>query len=171
MQRVQQITGHLTAAAQAAPAATAAASAPQQQQQQQEEVWIVGYARTPIGSAPLGGALSGFTAPQLGGLAIQAAVKRAGIRPAEVEELMFGCVLTAGIGQAPARQAALAGGLPIGTPCTTVNKVCASAMKALQLGTDAIRAGSRSCVVVGGMESMSNGQSNTRALAHPRHGL
>jgi len=148
MRRVQALTAHLTAAASSA-STSANASAP-------EEVWIVGLARTPIGSAPLGGALAGFTAPQLGGIAIKEAVRRSGIKPAEVEECIFGCVLSAGVGQAPARQAALAGGLPIGTPCTTVNKVCASGMKALQLGTDAIRAGSRTCVVVGGMESMSN---------------
>lgn len=84
------------------------------------------------------------------------AVKRSGVGADAIEEVIFGNVLTAGVGQAPARQAALAAGLPQATPCTTVNKVCASAMKALMLGANAIRAGERNCVLVGGQESMSS---------------
>jgi acetyl-CoA C-acetyltransferase len=118
------------------------------------DVVIVGAARTPIGSFQ--GALASLTAPQLGAVAIKAALVRAGVAPAAVEEVIFGCVLTAGIGQAPARQAAIAAGLPDATPCTTINKVCGSGLKAVMLAAQAIRAGDVEVVVAGGMESMSN---------------
>lgn len=120
------------------------------------EVWIVSAARTPIGSGPSGGCFSSLSAPQLGSLAIREAVARANISPELVEEVLMGNVLTAGVGQAPARQAALGAGLSVNTPCTTVNKVCASAMKAVMFGVDAIRLGEREVVIVGGQESMSN---------------
>lgn len=95
-------------------------------------------------------------APALGAVAIKAALERAGAAPAEVDEVIMGCVLPAGQGQAPARQAALGADLPVSAGCVTVNKMCGSAMKAVMLGVDAIRAGSARLVVAGGMESMSN---------------
>ncbi|MEX2601317.1 MAG: acetyl-CoA C-acyltransferase [Balneolaceae bacterium] len=110
--------------------------------------------RTPIGS--FGGGLSGFTAPELGAVAILEIIRSTGIRPELVEEVVFGNVLSAGIGQAPARQAALKGGLSTATPCTTVNKVCASGMKAIMIAADQIRLGEARVMVTGGMESMSN---------------
>ncbi|MEO1248912.1 MAG: acetyl-CoA C-acyltransferase [Pseudomonadota bacterium] len=111
-------------------------------------------ARTPIGSFQ--GELSGLTAPELGSAAIAAALNRSGVSAGDVDEVMMGCVLPAGLGQAPARQVALKAGLPLPVACTTVNKVCGSGMKAAMLGHDAIRAGSANIVVAGGMESMSN---------------
>lgn len=117
-------------------------------------VVIVEAKRTPIGS--FGGSLSSFTAPELGSTAIIEIVKSAGINPDDVQEVVFGNVLTAGIGQAPARQAAMKAGLSELTPCTTVNKVCASGMKAIMIGTDQIRLGEADIIVAGGMESMSN---------------
>ncbi len=119
-----------------------------------KEVYIVAVARTPIGS--FGGTLAGFTAPQLGSHVIKAAVERAGIQPGDVQEVYMGNVLTANEGQAPARQAALGAGLPNTVPCTTVNKVCASGMKAIMLGAQSIMLGDNDVVVAGGMESMSN---------------
>lgn len=119
-----------------------------------DPVVIVSAARTPIGAFQ--GALAGLTAIELGAAAVQAAVRRAGIDPAILDEAILGCILTAGLGQAPARQAALAAGLPQSVACTTVNKVCGSALKAIMLGHDAIVAGSAAVVVAGGMESMSN---------------
>lgn len=119
-----------------------------------DPVVIVSAARTPIGAFQ--GALAGLTATELGAAAVQAAVRRAGIDPAILDEAILGCILTAGLGQAPARQAALAAGLPQSVACTTVNKVCGSALKAIMLGHDAIVAGSAAVVVAGGMESMSN---------------
>ncbi len=119
-----------------------------------DPVVIVGAARTPIGAFQ--GALAGLSAPQLGAAAIRAAVARAGVAPAAVDEVIMGCVLPAGLGQAPARRAALAAGLPQATGCTTVNKVCGSGMKAAMLAHDLLLAGSGKVMVAGGMESMSN---------------
>lgn len=119
-----------------------------------DPVVIVSAARTPMGGFQ--GELAGLSAPQLGAAAIRAAVARAGLAPEQVDEVLMGCVLSAGLGQAPARQAALGAGLPQATPCTTVNKVCGSGMKAVMLGHDLLLAGSARVVVAGGMESMSN---------------
>ncbi|MCX6158371.1 MAG: thiolase family protein [Ignavibacteriae bacterium] len=119
-----------------------------------KEVVIVSAVRTPIGSFQ--GALAGFTAPQLGALVIKEAVKRAGIKPEDVSEVIMGNVLPAGEGQAPARQAAIYAGLPKSTPCMTINKVCGSGLKAVMLAAQAIIAGDAEVVVAGGMESMSN---------------
>ena len=116
-------------------------------------VYLVSAARTPIGK--FGGAMSGIPAVELGGVAIRAAIERSGL-PAEtpVDEVIMGQVIQAGAGQAPARQAALLGGLPVGTSATTINKVCGSGMKAIMFGAAAIRAGDADVVVAGGMESM-----------------
>ncbi len=119
-----------------------------------DPIVIVGSARTPIGAFQ--GELSSLSAPQLGAAAIRAAVDRAGIPADELDELFFGCVLTAGLGQAPARQAALGAGLPAATGAVTINKMCGSGMKAVMLAHDLILAGSANIVVAGGMESMSN---------------
>ena len=118
------------------------------------EVVIVGAARTPMGG--MQGAFSGLTAPELGGAAIAAALGRAGVAPERVEELLMGCVLPAGQGQAPARQAGFAAGLPQDVPATTLNKMCGSGMKAAMMGYDQIRAGGAGLMVAGGMESMTN---------------
>jgi acetyl-CoA C-acetyltransferase len=118
------------------------------------EVVIVGAARTPIGSFQ--GELAPLKAPELGKVAIAEALKRAGASPADVNEVFMGCVLPAGVGQAPARQAALFAGLPKEVPCTTINKVCGSGLKAAMLAAQAIQAGDADVVVAGGMESMSN---------------
>src|SRR5258708_51868 len=118
------------------------------------EVWIVSATRTPIGSFQ--GSLSSLSAPQLGSIAIREAVRRAQVSPADVSEVYMGCVLTGGMGQAPARQASLGAGLPNSVPCTTVGKVCGSGLKAVMLGTQAIQSGDADIVVAGGMESMSN---------------
>nr|WP_294994269.1 acetyl-CoA C-acyltransferase [uncultured Sediminibacterium sp.] len=117
-------------------------------------VYIVSAVRTPIGS--FGGSLKDFTAPQLGAIVIKAAVERAGIQSADVQEVLMGCVIQANTGQAPARQAAKFAGLPDSVICTTVNKVCASGMKAISQGAQAILLGDADIVVAGGMESMSN---------------
>ena len=117
-------------------------------------VYIVGAARTPIGSYL--GALSSLPAPRLGAIAIRAAVERAGIAPDEVGEVFMGNVLSAGIGQAPARQAAIYGGIPQSVPTTTVSKVCGSGLQAVVFGTKTVLLGDASVVVAGGMESMSN---------------
>ncbi len=117
-------------------------------------VVIIGAKRTPIGS--FNGALAGVPAPKLGATAIQAALVQAGVAPGDVSEVLMGCVLPAGLGQAPARQAALQAGIPASSGCTTLNKVCGSGMKALMIGHDAIKAGSAEVVVAGGMESMTN---------------
>jgi len=119
-----------------------------------EPVVIVSARRTPIGAFQ--GALSGTTSPELGGAAIAAAVADTGIDPADIDEVLMGCVLPAGLGQAPARQAALAAGIPVGTPCTTVNKMCGSGMQTIMLGHDMLKAGSAAVVVAGGLESMTN---------------
>lgn len=117
-------------------------------------VYIVSAVRTPMGS--FGGSLKDFSAPQLGAIAIKEAVERAGIQPDQVQEVLMGCVIQANTGQAPARQAAKFAGLPDSVICTTVNKVCASGMKAISQGAQAILLGDADIVVAGGMESMSN---------------
>ena len=118
------------------------------------EVVIASAVRTPIGSFQ--GALSSLSATQLGAIVIKAAVERAGISGADVDECIMGCVLPAGVGQAPARQAAIFSGLGHSTPCMTINKVCGSGLKAVMLASQAIRCGDAEVVVAGGMESMSN---------------
>lgn len=117
-------------------------------------VYIVSLARTPIGS--LGGSLASVTAPKLGATVIKAAIERAGISPEQVQEVYMGNVVSANIGQAPAQQASIAAGIPTTVNCTTVNKVCASGMKAIMLGAQSIICGDNDIVVAGGMESMSN---------------
>ena len=119
-----------------------------------DPIVIVGAARTPMGGFQ--GELSGAKASELGSVAIRAALERAGVEAAEVDEVLMGCVLPAGQGQAPARQAALGAGLPISVPCTTVNKMCGSGMKPVMMGMDSLRAGEGRVVVAGGMESMTN---------------
>ena len=119
-----------------------------------DPVVIVSAVRTPMGGFQ--GDLKSLTAPQLGAVAIRAAVERAGLASADVQQVLFGCVLSAGIGQAPARQAALGAGLPTSTLCTTLNKMCGSGMQAAILGHDMLLAGSAEVIVAGGMESMSN---------------
>jgi len=115
---------------------------------------ILSYARTPMGSFQ--GSLSGAAATQLGAAAVKAAVERAGIDPSTIERCYMGCVLPAGLGQAPARQAARGAGLPDHVEATTINKMCGSGMKAAMMAADAIAAGSARIIVAGGMESMSN---------------
>ncbi|HRP76164.1 MAG TPA: acetyl-CoA C-acetyltransferase [Rhodocyclaceae bacterium] len=119
-----------------------------------DPIVIVSAARTPMGGFQ--GDFASLTAPQLGAVAIRAAVERAGIKPEQVEEVIFGNVLQAGVGQAPARQASLGAGLPLSAGCTTVHKVCGSGMKATMLARDLLIAGSNDIMVSGGMESMSN---------------
>jgi acetyl-CoA C-acetyltransferase len=119
-----------------------------------DPIVIVGAARTPMGAFQ--GDFKDTAAPTLGAAAIRAAVARSGLNAADVEEVLFGCVLPAGQGQAPARQAALGAGLPLGVACTTVNKMCGSGMKAAMLAHDLILAGAAEIVVAGGTESMSN---------------
>ena len=119
-----------------------------------DPIVIVSAARTPMGAFQ--GDLKGLTAPQLGSAAIRAAVERAGIASDAVDEVLFGCVLPAGLGQAPARQAALGAGLDKATRCTTLNKMCGSGMEATMLAHDSLLAGSVDVVIAGGMESMSN---------------
>src|SRR6266536_2432772 len=121
---------------------------------QNDPVVIASAARTPMGAFQ--GELKDFAAPQLGAAAIRAAVERAGIKPAQVQEVIMGCVLSAGQGQAPARQAALGAGLPLSTGCTTVNKMCGSGMKAAMFAHDLLVAGTNDIMVAGGMESMTN---------------
>ncbi|GAA4755187.1 acetyl-CoA C-acyltransferase [Flavisolibacter ginsenosidimutans] len=116
-------------------------------------VYIVSAVRTPMGS--FGGALKDVPTPQLGAVAIKGALEKAGIRPEQVDEVLMGCVLQANLGQAPARQAAKAAGLPDKVICTTVNKVCASGMKAIAQGAQTILLGDADVVVAGGMENMS----------------
>ena len=125
------------------------------------EIYITGASRTPMGGFQ--GALSDKAAPELGGDAIKAALNNAGVSGEAVEELLMGCVLPAGLGQAPARQAGFQAGLKKETPATTVNKVCGSGMKTVMLGHDAIKAGGPQLVVAGGMESMTNAPYLSRA--------
>jgi len=119
-----------------------------------DPIVIVGLARTPMGAFQ--GELKGFAAPQLGAAAIRAALERAKVRPEEVDEVIMGCVLPAGQGQAPARQASLGAGLPAGTGCTTINKMCGSGMKAAMFAHDLLISGNGNVIVAGGMESMTN---------------
>ncbi len=118
------------------------------------DVVIVSAKRTPIGTFL--GALTPLSAVQLGTAAIKAAIETAGIAAGDVQEVIMGCVLPAGLGQAPARQAALAAGVPLGVPATTINKMCGSGLKAVMMAADQIRSGTAATVVAGGLESMSN---------------
>src|SRR5436190_14919721 len=119
-----------------------------------KEVVIISAVRTPIGS--FGGSLKGFSATQLGAVAIKGALERAGVKPAAVNDVLMGCVIQANLGQAPARQAAKFAGLPDEVNCTTINKVCASGMKSISLAAQSIMLGDADIVIAGGMESMSN---------------
>ncbi len=119
-----------------------------------KEVYIMSVARTPIGN--LGGALSKFSAVDLGKIAIKGAIERAGISSEQIDEVYMGNVLQANAGQAPARQAALAAGIPQATPCTTINKVCSSGMKAIMMAAQSIALGDNEIMIAGGMESMTN---------------
>lgn len=119
-----------------------------------KEVYIVSAGRTPIGS--FGGMLAGFSATQLGSFAIKGALEKAGVSPTEVQEVFMGNVVSAGLGQAPARQAALGAGISNEVPCTTINKVCASGMKSVMLAAQSIMLGLQDVIIAGGMESMSN---------------
>jgi acetyl-CoA C-acetyltransferase len=121
---------------------------------ERDPIVIVGMARTAIGAFQ--GAFVPLTAPQLGSAAIKAALQRAGVAPEDVSEVQMGCVLPAGQGQAPARQAALGAGLPCSVPCTTVNKMCGSGMKTVMMACDALHARPTDVIVAGGMESMTN---------------
>src|SRR5689334_4353849 len=118
------------------------------------EAVIISAARTPVGKFL--GSLKGFTAPDLGAIAVRESVKRAGIKPEEVDEVIMGCVIQAGLGQNPARQAALRGGLSPSVAAVTVNKVCGSGLKAVMMAAQAVKLGDSEMVVAGGMESMSN---------------
>lgn len=118
------------------------------------DIVIVSGARTPMGGFQ--GSLSGIAAVDLGAAAIRAAVERSGIAPADVQEVIMGCVLPAGLKQGPARQASLNAGLPAATGCTTINKLCGSGMKAVMMAFDSLKAGSNNVMIAGGMESMSN---------------
>lgn len=118
-----------------------------------KRVYIVAAVRTPMGS--FNGMLSSVSAPKLGATAIKGAISKSGIKSSDIDEVYFGNVLQAGVGQAPARQAAILAGLPESTPCTTVNKVCASGMKSIALGASSIMLGHNEIVVAGGMENMS----------------
>src|SRR6185436_11019010 len=118
-----------------------------------KEVYIVSAVRTPMGS--WGGALKDFSATKLGSIAIKGALERAGVNASEVNEVLMGCVLQANLGQAPARQASRFAGIPDNVPCTTINKVCASGMKAIIQGAQSIMLGDADVVVAGGMENMS----------------
>jgi acetyl-CoA C-acetyltransferase len=119
-----------------------------------KEVYIISAVRTPLGS--WGGSLKDFSATKLGSIAIKGALEKAGIKAEDVNEVLMGCVLQANLGQAPARQAARFAGIPDNVPCTTINKVCASGMKAIMQGAQSIMLGDNDVVVAGGMESMSN---------------
>jgi acetyl-CoA C-acetyltransferase len=119
-----------------------------------DPIVILSARRTPVGAFQ--GVFAGVTAPQLGAVAIKAAVADSGLTAADIDEVMMGCVLSAGLGQAPARQAALGAGIPASAPCTTINKMCGSAMRAVMLAADQILAGSAEVIVAGGLESMTN---------------
>src|SRR5215469_10619987 len=119
-----------------------------------KEAVIVSAVRLPIGKFQ--GSLAGFTSPKLGAIAVREAVRRAGVEPAKVEECIMGCVLQAGVGQNPARQAAIHGGIPAESAALTVNQVCGSGLRAVALCAQAVAAGDADIMVGGGMESMSN---------------
>jgi len=131
-------------------------------------VVIAGAKRTAIGSFL--GQFTGVPTPKLGATSIRAALEQSGVPAADVSEVIMGCVLPANLGQAPARQASLEAGLPMGAGCTTINKVCGSGMKAIMLGNDLIKAGSASIVVAGGMESMTNAPHMVNARTGIRYG-
>ena len=131
-------------------------------------VVIAGAKRTAIGSFL--GQFTGVPTPTLGATAIRAALEQSGVAAADISEVIMGCVLPANLGQAPARQASLGAGLPVGVGCTTVNKVCGSGMKAIMLGHDLIKAGSAAIVVAGGMESMTNAPHMVNARTGIRYG-
>src|SRR2546423_8747041 len=118
------------------------------------EAVIISAARTPVGKFL--GSLKGFSATQLGAIVVREAVKRAGVKPEDVDEVIMGCVIQAGVGQNPARQAALNGGLPPTVSAVTVNKVCGSGLKAVMMAAQGVQLGDAEIVVAGGMESMSN---------------
>ena len=118
-----------------------------------KDVYIISAIRTPIGS--FGGKLSTVSAPKLGAVAIKGAVQKANISPKQVDEVFMGNVLQANLGQAPARQSAIYGGIPNTVPCTTLNKVCSSGMKSIMIGSQTIKCGDNDIVVAGGMENMS----------------
>ena len=132
------------------------------------DIVIVGAKRTAIGSFL--GQFTGVPTPTLGATAIKAALEQSGVAPGEVSEVIMGCVLPANLGQAPARQASLAAGIPKSVACTTINKVCGSGMKAIMLGHDLIKAGSATVVVAGGMESMTNAPHMVSARTGLRYG-
>jgi acetyl-CoA C-acetyltransferase len=132
------------------------------------EIVIAGAKRTAIGSFL--GQFTGVPTPKLGAVAIRAALEQSGIAPADVSEVIMGCVLPANLGQAPARQASLEAGLPVSAGCTTINKVCGSGMKALMLAHDLIKVGSARIVVAGGMESMTNAPHMVNARTGIRYG-
>src|SRR6185295_12457931 len=119
-----------------------------------KEAVIISAVRTPVGK--LLGSLKGFTATELGAIVVRESVKRAGVAPEDVDEVIMGCVIQAGLGQNPARQAALRGGLPPAVSAVTVNKVCGSGLKAVMMAAQGIQLGDTDIVVAGGMESMSN---------------
>ncbi|HWS64237.1 MAG TPA: acetyl-CoA C-acyltransferase [Steroidobacteraceae bacterium] len=119
-----------------------------------DPIVILAARRTPVGAFQ--GVFAGVTGPQLGAVAIKAAVADSGLAAADIDEVLMGCVLSAGLGQAPARQAALGAGIPASVPCTTINKMCGSAMRAVMLAADQILAGSAEVIVAGGLESMTN---------------
>ncbi|HEX6185755.1 MAG TPA: acetyl-CoA C-acetyltransferase [Pyrinomonadaceae bacterium] len=121
---------------------------------ERREAVIISAARTPTGKFL--GALKGFTAPQLGALVVRESVRRAGVAPEDVDEVIMGCVVQAGLGQNPARQAALHGGIPFGVSAVTINKVCGSGLKSVMMAAQGIQLGDAEVVVAGGMESMSN---------------
>eukprot|EP01111_Echinosteliopsis_oligospora_P010500 TRINITY_DN3281_c0_g1_i1.p1 TRINITY_DN3281_c0_g1~~TRINITY_DN3281_c0_g1_i1.p1 ORF type:complete len:431 (-),score=199.11 TRINITY_DN3281_c0_g1_i1:35-1327(-) len=151
-QRISTITAHL--APQVLPDPVVSLEATTSVQPAGGRVCIVASCRTPLGGFQ--GGLSSFTAPQLGSIVIKEVLKRAKVDPAQVDEVYFGNVLQANVGQAPARQASLGAGLPVKVPCSTINKVCASGMKAVMIGAMTIQQGLADVIVAGGMESMSN---------------
>jgi acetyl-CoA C-acetyltransferase len=153
MDRVARIVGHIEARVPQSPSPvrpcpTASANLGDR------DVCIVSAVRTPMGG--FSGSLSPLSATKLGSIAIRAALERAGVQPAQVQEVVMGNVLSGGLGQAPARQASLGAGIPHSVPCTTVNKVCSSGMKAVMFAAQSIRTGEIDVAVAGGMESMSN---------------
>src|SRR5580693_6609637 len=119
-----------------------------------QTVVIVAAKRTPIGAFQ--GVLAPVTAPQLGAAAAKGAIAASGLAAADIQEVVMGCVLSAGLGQAPARQAAIAAGVPVGVPATTLNKMCGSGLKAIMAAADQIRTGDIDIALAGGLESMSN---------------
>src|SRR5215212_9713624 len=118
------------------------------------EAVIIGAVRTPTGKFL--GALKGFSATDLGAMVVRESVRRAGVRPEDVDEVIMGCVIQAGVGQNPARQAALKGGIPFGVSAVTINKVCGSGLKSVMMAAQGVQLGDSEVVIAGGMESMTN---------------